>query len=380
MLIDEGPEFGTALSAASGLAVGPLVGEWLVVVDRAENGLPLGLDEGSFTGLLLGSRLMDGTVIGLELCETAGMSDGPLLGAWLDEDEGAEDGLLLGIKEGSLTGLSLVVILSDEGPELGTALGAASGLAIGGLLGDWLVAVDGAEYGLPLGLEEAYCTGLSLGLRIMDGTELGFELGETAGILDGPLLGAWLLEVEGAEDGLLLGPKEGPSTGLSLGSMLHNVGLELSTALGVTSGLDVGPRLGGWLVPVDGAEDGLPLGLDEGSFTWLSLGSRVMDGAELDLELGETTGISAGPLLGFWLDEAEGAEDGLLLGLEEGPLTGSLLSDEGPVLGIELNATTGLSVGPLLGVWLVAVDGAEDGLGDGSLTGLSRGSLLKDGP
>ena len=75
-----------------------------------------------------------------------------------------------------------------------------------------------------------------------------------------------------------------------------------------------------------------------------------MDGAELDLELGETTGISAGPLLGFWLDEAEGAEDGLLLGLEEGSLTGSLLSDEGPVLGIELNATTGLSVGPLLGV------------------------------
>jgi hypothetical protein len=49
--------------------------------------------------------------------------------------EGANDRLLPGLEEGPLTGLSLGSLLSAEGPELSTALGATSGLAVGPLLG-----------------------------------------------------------------------------------------------------------------------------------------------------------------------------------------------------------------------------------------------------
>ena len=62
-----------------------------------------------------------------------GAEDGLPLGP--DEAEGADDGLLLGLKEGSLTGLSLGSMLSAEGPELGTALGTTSRLVVGPLLG-----------------------------------------------------------------------------------------------------------------------------------------------------------------------------------------------------------------------------------------------------
>jgi hypothetical protein len=387
MLSDEGRELGTALGATSRRAVGPLLGDWLVVVDGAEDGPPLGLDEGAFIGLSLVSMFMDGKELGHELGGLTGLSDGPLLGAQLLEAEGANDGILLGLWEGPLTGLSLGSMLIDEGPELGTALGKSSGLAVGPLLGDWLVLVDGAEDGLPLGLDEGSFVGLSLDSRLMDGTELGCKLGETTGILDGPLCGAWLVNAAGAEDGILLGLWEGPLTGLSLGSMRIVEGPELGTALGATSRLAIGPLLGDWLVVVDGAEDGPPLGLDEGSFIELSLGSWLMDGSELGPELGGLTGILDGPLLGAWLLKAEGANDGILLGLWEGPLTGlslgSMLIDEGPELGTALGKSSGLAVGPLLGDWFFVVDGAEDrlplGLDEGSFLGLSLGSMIMDG-
>jgi hypothetical protein len=70
----------------------------------------------------------------------------------------------------------------------------------------------------------------------------------------------------------------------------------------------------------DGANDGLSLGLDDWFISGLPLGSTLKDGKELGAELSDSTGISVGPLLGARL--LDGANDGFPLGLDEGSIAG----------------------------------------------------------
>ena len=94
----------------------------------------------------------------------------------------------------------------------------------------------------------------------------------------------------------------------------------------------------------DGPELRAPLGLDEGSFTALSLGAMLNDvGPALGIELGEAVGRSIGPLLGTIIVDVDGAADSLPLGLNDVTEIGLLVSSEltdGTELGVELVETT----------------------------------------
>ena len=63
--------------------------------------MPLGLDDGSNIGLLLGSTLNDGMKVGAVLDETIGIFVGPLPGTWLFDGE--DDGLPVGLDDGATT-------------------------------------------------------------------------------------------------------------------------------------------------------------------------------------------------------------------------------------------------------------------------------------
>jgi hypothetical protein len=149
-----------------------------------------------------------------------------------------------------------------------------------------------------------------LGLRLTDGTELGTKLDETSGRYVGPLLGGWLVDDGRSEDELPIGLDDGSEIVLSLGLKLKD-GIELGVELGGTAGMLVGLLLDTLVVDVDGTEDGV--GLDDGSKIALLLGLRLTDGTEVNVELGEATGMSAGPLLGTLRIDSIGAVDGLPL-------------------------------------------------------------------
>jgi hypothetical protein len=132
--------------------------------------------------------------------------------------------------------------------------------------------------------------------------------------------------------------------------------------LGETAGNAVGPLLGAPLVEAEGVDDGLPFGLADGFE------------AKTGIDVGEASGTSVMPLL----VAGDGANDGLLLALDEGSDFGLLLSsplkDDGTGLGAEVGETCGIFVGPLLEGCSAAVDGAGEelslGLDDNSLTGM----------
>ena len=67
--------------------------------------------------------------------------------------------------------------------------------------------------------------------------------------------------------------------------------------LGETVGISNGPLLGTMLDDIDGAVDGIPRGLDDRSLIGLLLCSRLKDGTELGMEPVARIGISAGPML-----------------------------------------------------------------------------------
>jgi hypothetical protein len=410
-LNDDGNELGTELGETNGVYVGPLLGAGLVEGDGEDDGLALGPDTASEIGDLLGSTLkVDGNELGGALSETSRISVGPLLGdwlvdsdgdgAWLVDIDGVADGCPMGRGDWSFTGLSLGSLVNDDGPELGNELGETVGIFTGPLLGAWLFEAKGANDGLPLAIDAGSKTGPSLGSRLIDGTELSVELGETTRILIGLLLGAILVDTDVAGVAMPFGVNEGSKIGLLLGSRLTD-GPDLGTELGETTRVCVGPPLCAWLVEaegvkdgpelgsllgsllvdVDGVEEGCLRGLDDGSIRGLWLGSMFND--ELGAELGETSGMSVGPVLGSRLFDCDISDDGDRVGLIDGPETGFVLGltlkNEDTEVGCELGEATRISVGPLLGTLNDDCDGTDDGLVDGSETELSLGLELSEG-
>jgi hypothetical protein len=202
---------------------------------------------------------------------------------------GADDGLPVAIDEDS-----------ELGTELGVELDEIAGISVGPLLGTLLVDGNGTGDELPLGS------------RLKEGAEMGAELGEATGMSVRRMLGTLLVKGIGADDVLSIGFDEESETATELG-------MELDEA----TGIPVGTLLGRF--PVDG-KGTLPIGLDDGSKTGLSLGWMLLDDTELGIELGEATGMSVGPLLGRILDDGKDASDGLpLLGLDKGSTVGLLL-------------------------------------------------------
>jgi hypothetical protein len=337
MLNDEGLELGIELGTVW-VSVRPLLGTIPVDTEGVVDELPLGLDEGLFKRLWLGSMLND------------------------DVELGVEDWFPFGLDDGSWTGSLLGSRLNVECKVVGEDQGESTGSFVGPLLGFSLVDVDGADDELPLGVDDGFEE-----IR----TELGVELGMASGASVGSLLGVWAVDGNGAKEWLALGLDDGSLTRVLLGFRLNLEGKVVCKELGDSTGLFAGSMFGTLLIDMDGANDELPLGLDD----------KYEMGTELGVALREASGTTVGWLLDSWLVDGDGNEEKCSLGLDEGSLSGPLLgsrpNDGDTELGV---AVGGIPVGLLFGGWLVASDGVEEklplGVDDGSSRPNSEGTRV----
>jgi hypothetical protein len=114
------------------------------------------------------------------------------VGTFWGDTVGGDDGCLLGLEDGLDDGNSeLTAVGPADGPAVCSMVGCSvvemTGKSVEILLG--IMLVDGANGGLPLGMDDESRFGLRLGSKLNDGTELGAELGEITGMSVRPLLG-----------------------------------------------------------------------------------------------------------------------------------------------------------------------------------------------